>query len=123
MCGRDASVPPQVRLRESVVSARAAARRYQVNSNIKTGIFWVILACVLVLLWQVVKAAKTKPDKQLTFTEFLSDVEAGKVKRVSISSGMDVKGSYKDNSADLHTLIPANYPDIYKILQEKGVEI
>ena len=28
------------------------------NSNIKTGIFWVILACVLVLLWQVVKAAR-----------------------------------------------------------------
>jgi len=94
-----------------------------VNSNIKTGIFWVILACVLVLLWQVVKAAKTRPDKAITFTEFIADVEAGKVKKVSISNGVDVKGTYKDNSADLHTLIPANYPEIYKILQEKGVEI
>jgi cell division protease FtsH len=94
-----------------------------VNSNIKTGIFWVILACVLVLLWQVVRAAKTRPDKAITFTEFVSDVDAGKVKKVSISNGIDVKGAYKDNSADLHTLIPANYPDIYKILQDKGVEI
>jgi cell division protease FtsH len=94
-----------------------------VNSNIKTGIFWVILACVLVLLWQVVRAAKTRPDKAITFTEFISDVEAGKVKKVSISNGIDVKGTYKDNSADLHTLIPANYPEIYKVLQEKGVEI
>jgi cell division protease FtsH len=94
-----------------------------VNSNIKTGIFWIVLACVLVLLWQVVRAAKTRPDKAITFTEFVSDIDAGKVKKVSISNGVDVKGSYKDNSADLHTLIPANYPYIYKILQDKGVEI
>ena len=93
------------------------------NSNIKTGIFWVILACVLVLLWQVVRAAKNKPDKAITFTEFVSDVEAGKVKKVSIGNGVDVNGTYKDNSANLHTTIPANYPDIYKILQDKQVEI
>ncbi len=93
------------------------------NSNVKTGIFWIILACVLVLLWQVVKAAKTRPDKAITFTEFVADVDSGKVKKVQISNGIDVKGVYKDNSADLHTLIPANYPDIYKILQDKGVEI
>ena len=65
------------------------------NSNIKTGIFWVILACVLVLLWQVVKAAKTRPDKAITFTEFIADVEANKVKKVSISNGVDVKGDRK----------------------------
>jgi len=94
-----------------------------VNSNIKTGIFWVILACVLVLLWQVVKAAKNPTVKEITFTEFISDVEAGKVKKVAISNGIEVKGTYNDNSASLHTLIPANYPDIYKILQDKKVEI
>ena len=93
------------------------------NSNIKTGIFWVILVCVLVLLWNVVKAAKSRPNKEITFTEFVSDVEAGKINKVSISNGMDVKGTYKDNSADLHTLIPANYPEIYKTLQDKGVVI
>src|SRR5437867_306047 len=98
-------------------------RRFQVNSNIKTGIFWVILACVLVLLWQVVKAAKDKPEKNITFTEFIADVQADKVKKVSINGGNDVKGTYKDNSADLHTTIPTNYPEIYKLLQDKNVEI
>ena len=53
------------------------------NSNIKTGIFWVILACVLVLLWNVVKAAKDRPDKAISFTEFVADVDAGKIKKVS----------------------------------------
>jgi cell division protease FtsH len=94
-----------------------------VNSNIKTGIFWVILACVLVLLWNVVQASRTKPTKAISFTEFLADVEAGKVEKVSISNGMEVKGTYKDKSADLQTLIPANYPKIYETLQEKGVVI
>ena len=93
------------------------------NSNIKTGIFWIILACVAILLWQVVKQAKTRPDKQLSFTQFVSEVDAGKIEKVTISNATDVKGVYKDRSADLHTLIPANYPDIYKILQDKGVEI
>ena len=93
------------------------------NSNIKTGIFWVILVCVLVLLWNVVKAAKSRPNKEITFTEFVSEVEAGKISKVSISNGTDVKGTYKDNSADLHTLIPANLPEIYKTLQDKGVAI
>ena len=93
------------------------------NSNIKTGIFWVILVCVLVLLWNVVKAAKSRPNKEITFTEFVGEVEAGKISKVSISNGTDVKGTYKDNSADLHTLIPANLPEIYKTLQDKGVAI
>ena len=93
------------------------------NSNIKTGIFWVILACVLVLLWQVVKAAKNQPEKNITFTEFVADVDAGKITKVAISNGNDVKGTYKDGSAVLRTLIPANYPEIYKLLQEKGVNI
>ncbi|MEO7652999.1 MAG: ATP-dependent metallopeptidase FtsH/Yme1/Tma family protein, partial [Bryobacteraceae bacterium] len=62
------------------------------NSNIKTGIFWIILACVAILLWQVVKQAKTRPDKQLSFTHFVSEVEAGKIEKVTISNATDVKG-------------------------------
>jgi len=94
-----------------------------VNSNIKTGIFWVVLACVLVLLWNVVSRAKNSPVKEISFTEFVSDIDAGKVKSVTISNGMEVTGEYKDNTAKLHTLIPANYPEIYKTLQDKGVGI
>jgi len=41
------------------------------------------------------------------------------VKDVTIS-GMDVHGTYNDN-APFHTLIPANYPEIYKTLEDSGV--
>ena len=93
------------------------------NSNIKTAIFWVILICVAVLLWQVVRQGSTRKERQVTFTEFISDVEQGKVKEVSID-GTDVHGSYTDNTG-LRTLVPANYPQIYDLLREHkvGVEI
>ena len=89
----------------------------------KTGVFWVVLACVLVLLWQVVKSGKSRPETNITFTEFIREVEGGKLKSVSIRDGVEVRGRHKDNSPELHTLIPANYVEIYKILRDSGVEI
>ena len=91
------------------------------NSNIKTAIFWVVLICVAVLLWTVVKTGKSRPDQAINFSQFLADVEAGKVKQVQIS-GTEVHGEYRENAA-FHTQIPLNYPDIYKKLEEKSVTI
>ena len=93
------------------------------NSNLKTGAFWIVLACVLVLGWQVVKSGRSRPEKTIIFTDFIREVEAGKVRKVTISGGVYVEGEYKDNSTVLRTLIPANYVDIYKILQDHSVDI
>ena len=92
------------------------------NSNVKTAIFWVILICVVVLLWTVVRTGRARPERQLTFSEFLSEVEAGKVRRVTIS-GSDVRGEYKDENIGLKATVPANYPNVYTLLREKGVNI
>jgi len=92
------------------------------NSNVKTAVFWVVLIMVVVLFWTVVRTGQRRADRQLTFTQFTNDVKAGKVKDVTIN-GMEVHGSYKDDNAGLHTLIPANYPDIYKLLQDNNVNI
>ena len=91
------------------------------NSNIKTAIFWVVLIFVAVLLWTVVRTGKGRPEKQINFSQFIADVDAGKVKQVTFS-GTDVKGDYKDpNEGGFRTQSPLNYPDLYKILQDKGV--
>ena len=89
----------------------------------RTGVFWVVLACVSVLLWQVVKSGKGRPEANITFTEFIREVEDGKLKSVSIRDGVEVRGRYKNSSSELRTLIPANYVEIYKILRDSGVEI
>ena len=92
------------------------------NSNIKTAIFWVVLICVAVLLWAVVRTGNTRKDQQLTFSQFLTEVESGRVKQVSIA-GNEVHGAFKDDASNFHTLIPTNYPDIYKAMRDKNVNV
>src|SRR5215813_521785 len=91
------------------------------NSNVKTAIFWVVLICIAVLLWTVVKHGKGTTDNPLMFSQFMYQAENGKVKQVTIS-GNEVRGEYHDGTG-LKTTIPLNYPDIYKILREKNVAI
>jgi len=91
-----------------------------VNSNIKTAIFWVVLICVAVLLWQVVRSGKGRADRQITFSQFLADVEAGNIKQVTFR-GTEVRGEFTNAPEAFHTQSPLNYPDLYKILQEKKV--
>ncbi len=92
------------------------------NSNVKTAIFWVVLICVAVLLWTVVKHGKTRAEQPLTFSQFKYQVEQGKIKRVSIS-GNEVRGDYLEGDMGFRTTIPLNYPDIYKQLLEKNVNV
>ncbi|MCC6390780.1 MAG: ATP-dependent zinc metalloprotease FtsH [Bryobacterales bacterium] len=91
------------------------------NSNVKTAIFWVVLICVAVLLWTVVRHGKGRPETPLTFSQFLYQVDSGKVKSVTIS-GTEVHGAFNSpEDSGFHTTIPVNYPDLYKQLQEKNV--
>ncbi|PWU05224.1 MAG: cell division protein FtsH [Terriglobia bacterium] len=92
------------------------------NSNIKTAIFWVVLICVAVLLFAVVRTGQGRKERPLTFTEFLDKVQQGQVKEVTIT-GNDVHGVFQSGNEGLHTLVPTNYPDLYKLLQEKNVNV
>jgi cell division protease FtsH len=79
-----------------------------------------VLICVAVLLWTVVRTGKSRPERQINFSQFLVDVEANKIKQVTFN-GTEVKGDYKDINEGFRTQSPLNYPDLYKVLQEKGV--
>jgi ATP-dependent metalloprotease FtsH len=92
------------------------------NSNVKTAIFWVVAICVAVLLWTVVRASKGKAEHNITFTQFLDHVEAGRVKSVTIAE-TDLRGILKDDGAAIHTQIPRNYPELVTLLRQKGVNM
>ncbi|MBM3735686.1 MAG: ATP-dependent metallopeptidase FtsH/Yme1/Tma family protein [Acidobacteria bacterium] len=93
------------------------------NSNAKTVVFWVVLICVAVLLWAVVNSGKNRKEELLTLTQFLAEVEAGRVKDVEIE-GNEVTGHFQqDQTRTLRTRVPLNYPDIYKIMRERGVNV
>jgi cell division protease FtsH len=93
-----------------------------VNSTVKTVLFWLLIGVSALLLWEVVKSARDgQKDKEINFSEFMGDVEAGRVHDVTVD-GQQAKGHLTDNSA-FHTTAPLNYPDMIKTLREKGVSI
>ncbi len=92
------------------------------NSNFKTAIFWVVIIVVVVLFWTVVHNTKSRPDAQLSYTQLMNDVNAGKIKTVTIS-GNDLHGTYKDDNQELHAIIPNVHQNLDDAMLAKGVDI
>ncbi|HYP14526.1 MAG TPA: ATP-dependent metallopeptidase FtsH/Yme1/Tma family protein, partial [Bryobacteraceae bacterium] len=90
------------------------------NSNVRNAVIWLFIICVGVLIWFVVKSGKGG-DEPMAFTDFMNQVEQGKVRKVDISN-TQVKGELS-NGGRLTTTIPLNYPELYKTLREKGVVV
>ena len=61
-------------------------------------------------------------EREISFSEFLSQVDQSNVTEVTIT-GKKSAAKYKNDKAGFHTTVPANYPDMYKILHDKGVNI
>ena len=92
------------------------------NSTVKTVVFWLVIVLSGLLLWQVVKASGTgAKTTELAFSDFMGDVNKGDVKEVTIS-GTEVTGKKTDGS-QFHTIIPTNYPDMYKALDQSKVHV
>ena len=90
------------------------------NSAVKNIIFWVVMAVTALLIWAVVKSSTGERVRDLTFTEFTTEVGKDNVHDVTIS-GTDVTGTFKKDNSHFRTTIPSNYPDLYKTLQDKNV--
>ncbi|MHB1021763.1 MAG: ATP-dependent zinc metalloprotease FtsH [Acidobacteriaceae bacterium] len=93
------------------------------NSTLKTIFFWVLIITCLVLLWQVVqKGTGMGHEKEVAFSQFLNDAQQGQITDVVVN-GTEVHGHYKGEKDGFHVTIPANYPDMYKTLQDHGVSV
>jgi len=92
-----------------------------VNSVVKNIIFWVVMVATAALLYAVVKSNTGEQPTKLNFSDFMNRVNTDDVHDVIIS-GTDVTGHFKkENGHAFKTTIPANYPDLYKDLIDKGV--
>ena len=93
------------------------------NSTFKTVAVWVVILLSLVVLYQVIRtASSSNKEEEINFSAFMNKVNQGDVKDVVIS-GAEVRGHYRNENAGFHTVIPTDYPDTIKTLQEKGVNI
>ena len=93
------------------------------NSTVKTVVFWVVMLATALLLWQVVKTGSPSRERELSFTQFMTDVEQGNVAQVTIYANNEVRGQLKRGNTPLRTVAPPDYPDLIRILREKEVII
>jgi cell division protease FtsH len=90
-------------------------------------ITWVVLILCAVVLWQVASHSYGQKEQDISFTEFASRVDNGQVADVVVRGGdtrsaADVRGKMKDGSI-FRATIPANYPEIYTAMKNKGVSV
>ncbi|MFL6417470.1 MAG: ATP-dependent zinc metalloprotease FtsH [Bryobacteraceae bacterium] len=91
------------------------------SSNVKTAVFWVVIVCAVVLVYLAVKSGRGTAPQELAVSDFVTYVQDGKVKEAKII-GTDVQGTLISDNRPFHTVIPPNYPEVYKVMQEKGVK-
>jgi cell division protease FtsH len=81
---------------------------------------WVVLLLMILLLVTVLKQTKTAPQ-EITYTEFLTKLEAGEIEKITMEEG-HVSGRLGDGS-EFATFVPPVYDTLVPRLQEKGVQI
>jgi len=93
-----------------------------VDSNVKGVVFWLVLVLSAFLFWQVVKAGpNTQGVPEISYSELLSQVEAGSVSKVTIA-GNHVNGQYRDGHS-FDVTAPTSQEGMIKLLHDKNVEI
>jgi cell division protease FtsH len=91
-----------------------------VNTTLQKLLFWSVLGLCLVLLLNLWSTPTRALEEQIIFSDFMAKVDRGDIEKVIIQ-GHQIRGVSKDNFR-LRTY-SADYPDLVKVLRDKGVQI
>jgi len=93
-----------------------------VNSTLKSLLFWMVLVVVAVGVWNFSTKFQTQ-SKQVPFSDFMRDVEAGRIEKVTIT-GQEISGIFKaDDKETFHTYAPGQYEGLANKLDAQGILI
>ena len=95
------------------------------SSTLRTLVLWMVIFVLVILLWNQFQAGRS-PQRELTFTELMAEVEAGHVAEVTIR-GQELKGTFKEGAqyedgGQFSANLP-DYPELISELRENGVTI
>jgi cell division protease FtsH len=86
-------------------------------------IFWLLIGVSALLLWQVVRSGgSNQREPEISYSQFMADVEAGKVKSVAIT-GTQIRGQYRTGGGIFRLTGPSDPRVFLTTLQEKGVQV
>ncbi|MBP2151393.1 MULTISPECIES: ATP-dependent zinc metalloprotease FtsH [Xanthobacter] len=92
------------------------------NANLRNFALWVIIVLLLLALFSLFNSPGQRTNaNEISFSQLLNDVDAGKVREVVIE-GPNITGTYSDRSGSFQTYAP-NDPSLVQRLYGKGVQI
>jgi cell division protease FtsH len=91
------------------------------NQVYKNLALWMVIGLIVILLFTVFQGAQQNGQEQPNFSEFLKAVEQGRVESVVIRGNL-VTYNLKDSAQTQRTYI-VDYPDLVKMLRDRGVRI
>jgi len=94
------------------------------SATVKNLIFWVISALVIFLFWSVSSRIQ-KNERQLSFSDFIAQLERGHIVRVTLTgsnAGSQIVGEFK-NGQEFRTFAPPQVGNLVNRMLEKGVEV
>ncbi len=90
------------------------------NKSMKNLLFWISAGIIIILLWSLLQSPAAA-KKDVTFSQFMTEVEQGRVEKVTIQES-ELNGVFKDGQT-FKTILPGGYADLIKILRENKVDI
>lgn len=93
------------------------------NKAAKTLVFWMVIVIAGTLLWLAVRNTNSQAQHtpEISYSEFLSQANAGNVARVRIDRVV-VNGSYR-NGGSFRVIVPPDQGELLALLQQKDTEI
>jgi len=91
-----------------------------VNSTLKSLLFWTALFVVGLLIWNV-STRFQRPERRVSFSEFMTSVGSGSVAKVEIV-GQDLTGTTKTNET-FHAYVPTQYDGLVNELMKANVQV
>jgi cell division protease FtsH len=90
------------------------------NSRVKNLLFWVVVGLFMILLFNLFSVPTHAPEDEVIFSDFMAQLEKGEVTKVTIKAN-HISAILKDGTR-IRTYA-VEYPDLVKLLREKGVQI
>jgi cell division protease FtsH len=90
------------------------------NKSFRNVFFWISAGVLIILLWSLLQNPNVA-RKDVTFTQFMDQVEQGNVEEATIADN-ELRGKYKEGGA-FRTILPAQYDDLIKVLRQNKVNI
>ena len=90
------------------------------NKSMKNLLFWISAGVLIILLWSLLQSP-AMAKKDVTFSQFMTEAEQGKVEEVTIQENQ-LRGKFTDGQT-FRTILPAGYNDLIKILRDNKVNI